>query len=110
MPISISPVDWQPRALSLQLCLQRGNKFTDLLVEGAFAVKVVVVFGHSEQAFPRNVPSAQHSLQEGNHIFLRFRTTKRNHQNSVVIHAEIILRLDRGEVIVEFTAAAGSGT
>jgi hypothetical protein len=60
-----------------------------LLVDGALALEVVVVFGDGEQAFARNVASAQDGFEEGNYIFLRFGTTERNHKDSVVVHVEI---------------------
>src|SRR5713101_9500515 len=78
MPVTVSPIDWQLWAMLLQLRPQRGNQLARLLIDRALALEVVIVLGHGQHAFARNVPSAQHVFQEGNHLFLRFRPTERD--------------------------------
>src|SRR6267154_4343421 len=89
MPVPVSPIHWKLRPASLQLRFERGNQFARLLVDRAPALEVVIMFRNLEHSFARNVPSAQHVLEEGKYVFLRFRTTKSDHQNGVVIHLKI---------------------
>ena len=72
MPVSVSPIDRQRGAVSFQLFFQRGNQFSGLLVDRALAFKVVIVFGYSEKPLTRDIFSAQHVFQKGNHFFTRF--------------------------------------
>src|SRR5260370_5878893 len=89
MPVPVSPIDWQLRPVPLQLRFQRADQVTGLLIDRALTLEVVIMFGHGQQALARDVPSAQHVFKEGKYFFFRFRTTKRNHQNGVVVHVWI---------------------
>ena len=64
MPVPVSPVDREIRAVLFEFVLQRGDQFASLLVDGALALKMVVVFRDGEHALPRNVSPAKHVFKK----------------------------------------------
>src|SRR5258708_18061678 len=87
MPVAIPPIDWQPRPVSLQLRVQRGNQRPRLLVDRTLSLEVVIMLGHGQHALPRNVPPAQPVLEEGNHLFLPSRPTETNPPTAALVHS-----------------------
>src|SRR5215471_1429319 len=87
MPIAISPIDGKIRTVVSKFVLDGCDQITCLLVNRAFAVEVVIVFGNGEHAFARDVASAKHVFEEGDDMVMTFRTAERNHQECVVVHA-----------------------
>src|SRR5437868_6472887 len=85
MPVPVAPVDRQIRAVLFEFAFQSGDKFPGLLVDGALALKMVVVFGDREHALPRNVSPPKHVFKKRNDIFSRFGTTERDNQDGVII-------------------------
>ena len=79
--------------MAFQLRLQRSDQIARLPVDRALPLEVVVMLGDRQQPLLRNIASAQHGFEKGNHILFRLRASKRNHQNSVVVHAGIIVDL-----------------
>ena len=80
---------------------QRRDQIASLLVNRALAPEMVVVFRHGQEPFSRNVFSAQHSFEEGNHLFSRLRASERNHQNSVVVPAQAHVKVHSKRFIQE---------
>ena len=87
MPIAISPIHGKIRTAVSEFVLNGRYQIACLLIDRAFAIEVVIVFGNGEHAFPRDVASAKHVLEEGNDIIMTFRTAEGNHQECVVVHA-----------------------
>src|SRR5580658_5502858 len=87
MPVAVSPVDGQVRSMLREFGLQRGDQFAGLPVNGALAAEVVVMLGDGQQAFARNIFSAQNIFQKGDHIVPGLGTAEGDHQNRVVVHA-----------------------
>ena len=52
-----------------QFGLERGDKIASLIVDGALAAELVVVFRYFEHAFARDVPAAQDVFEEGYDVF-----------------------------------------
>ena len=86
MPIAVSPIDGEIRAMLSKFVFDGRDQFARLLVDWALAIEVVLVFGNREQAFARNIASAEDVFEEGNDIAVTFRTAERNHQECVVVH------------------------
>src|SRR5579871_3599859 len=76
MPVAISPIDWKVRTVLCQFRLQRGDQLASLLVDGAFSVEVIVVFGDGEHALAGNISPAKDIFEERNNIFPRLRTAE----------------------------------
>lgn len=96
MPIPIPPIDGQMGAIALQLRFERGNQVSCLLIDGALAFEVVVVLGDGEQAFARNIASAQHGFEKGNYVFARLGSAEGNHENGVIGHGRWLDLIDSG--------------
>ena len=80
MPVAVSPIDGHLDAVILELLLQCGNQLLVLVIDGAASVKVIVMLGHFQHAFARNVFAAQDVLQKWQHIFMLFRPAERDDQ------------------------------
>jgi hypothetical protein len=79
MPVAISPVDRQR-----DCSLERRHQLTVLVVDGAAAVKVVVVLGYFDHPLARDVSATQHILEKGHYIFWFFRAAEGEHQGGIV--------------------------
>src|SRR5215467_3088537 len=86
MPIAISPIDRKLGTMLRKLFFERRNQFAHLLVDGALAFEVVVMFGDGEHALAGNVASAEDVLKEGNDVFAGFWSAERDDQDAVVLH------------------------
>ena len=67
-----------------ELAFQSGNQFAGLLVDGALAVKMIVVFSDGEHAFARNVAASKHVFKKWNYVFSRFGTAEGDNQDGIV--------------------------
>jgi hypothetical protein len=61
-----------------QLGFEQANQLAHLLIDGAYAAEVIVMFGDFEHAVARHVPPAQDILKEGDDIGGLLRPAKRN--------------------------------
>ena len=87
MPVAVSPIDRQLRSVLREFVFDRSDQFARLLVDRTFSVEVVVVFGDGEDAFARNIFSAQDVFKEWNYVFFGFGTAEGDNKNGVVVHA-----------------------
>src|SRR6266581_3206893 len=86
MPVSIAPINRQPGTMPIKLRLQRGDEFPILLVDRTAAAEMIIVLGHGQHSFARNILSPQDIFEEGNNLLVRFWTPKRHHQQRVIVH------------------------
>ncbi len=86
MPVAISPIDRQLRAMLRQLAFQGRNQSAILFIDGTLSAQLVVVLGHFQHALARNVFAPQDVLEKRHHIGGLFRSAEGNHQNGVVFH------------------------
>ena len=87
MPVAVSPIDWKIWSVLRELVLDRSDQFSRLLIDRTLAIEVVVVFRDGEHSLARDVASAEHVFEEGNHVVVAFGTAERNNQECVVAHA-----------------------
>jgi len=106
MPVPISPVDGQRRALRVEFAFQRGDQSAVLFVDGALAAKVVVVFRNFQHALPRHIFPAQHILQERDDVFRTLRATKRDQQQGVIAFRKNRRESRRHRPPLDFTGTA----
>src|SRR5579859_1221298 len=86
MPVAVSPIDRQVRAVLSQFHFKSCNELPILVVDRALTAEVVVVFGHFKHALARHVLTAQDILQEWHDFIEAFGTPEGGNQNRVVVH------------------------
>src|SRR6202140_1991131 len=87
MPVAVSPIHGQVWFMLRKFVFEGRDQVACLLVDGAFAIEVVVVLGHREHALTWNVASAQHIFEEWDDILPGFRATEGDNKDRVVVHA-----------------------
>src|SRR5579863_3664826 len=87
MPVAVSPINRQLGTMLGEFGFKGRDQLPCLLVNRTLTVEMIVVLGDREHALAGNVPSPEHVFEEGNYVLMFFRTTKRNHQDGVVVHA-----------------------
>ena len=84
MPVAISPVDRQLRAVAGQLELQIADEGPILLVDRALAAEMIIMLGDREHPLPGDVLAPQDVFQERDDLFRLFRSAERDDQYGIV--------------------------
>lgn len=87
MPVAVSPIDWQARAVLCKLRLKRRDEPTILFIDGTFAAELVIVLGNFHHALAGYVFPAQYILQEWHDVGRLLRTSEGGYENRVIDHA-----------------------
>ena len=85
VPVPIAPVDGHVRAFCREQISQCGDQRPVLVVDGALAAEVVVVFGDFEHSFARHIASAEDILEKRDHVFRFLRPTKGENEKRIMI-------------------------
>ena len=64
---------------------ERGDQITTLLIDGAYATKLLVVLGDFQHPLAGNVLAAQHVLQERHDVFGALGTSEGNEQQGIIV-------------------------
>ena len=76
-----------------EFVLQRCNQLASLLVNGALALEVVIVFCDGKHPLAGYISSPQHVFKERDNVPAGFGTAEGNYQNCIVICHHEVLRV-----------------
>src|SRR6267154_3751570 len=84
MPVAITPVDRQCRAVAVELLLNRLDQCACVPVDGAHAAELLVAFRDVGLRLRRDSQPAEHVVEERQHVVGPLGSAERHHEQRVV--------------------------